>query len=266
MKACAKINLFLKVNGRRSDGYHDLEMVNVSIDLADEVTLEPAETLSLRVNNSALPADARNIAWRAASAWGVARGVSPNYRICIDKNIPVGAGLAGGSTDAAAVLKLLGGEGLSEIGLTLGADIPYCLYGRPAVVRGIGEIIEPIAIPETLHFVLVNPGFEVSTRTIFENITSYSKGSSKPLVDALAVGDLDSICAHISNDLEPVTRRLNPKVDDLIRMLQEHGAVGAFMSGSGPTVYGLYRSASEAKTAVVQIKSAVPFACYATLV
>lgn len=237
--AHAKINLFLRVVGRRANGYHDLEMVNVSIDLADRVFVEPAERLTLEIDPPILPVDERNIAYRAA------RGRPA--RIRIEKRIPIGAGLAGGSTDAAAVLRLLGD---TSDALSLGADVPYCLYGKPAIVRGIGEIIEPITLNIPRHLVLCNPGFEVSTREIFERW----KGPSE-------ARDPRSL---FHNDLQAVTANLHPEVDRFIAELKRLGAIEAMMSGSGPTVFGIFHDEESARRAAGSITA--PFVTYATII
>lgn len=260
--AHAKLNLFLRVHGKRPDGFHELEMVNISLGLADDISVRPAERLSLEVAGD-LPADERNIAWRAALAWASWNRKDPHYSITIKKRIPVGAGLAGGSTDAATVLKLLGGENLPEIGLSLGADVPYCLFEKPAIVRGIGEKISPITVKkDILHFVLVNPGFEVLTKTVFQNFQASLGRDSRALVEALRNGDLSGVCSGISNDLEPVTSGLHPEIARMKTALLEEGATGAFMTGSGPTVFGLFPDETIARKSADALRQKFAFSEY----
>lgn len=261
-KAYAKVNLLLRVVGRRPDGYHDLEMVNVAVDLHDVVTIEPADRLELRVLDelgrplAALPADHRNIAWRAAEAVARAQGIEPRWRITLEKRIPIGAGLAGGSTDAAGVLRLLGGElpELARIALALGADVPYCLDGRPALVTGIGERIVPFAMSAPLDLLLVNPGFAVATRSVFAahgGRGAVAAGAAVRLIDALKIGDRAEVGRRLANDLQSVTARLHPEVPALLDRLAAVGAEAVMMSGSGPTVFGIFASAAAAAEAAV---------------
>jgi len=259
-KAYAKVNLLLRVMGRRANGYHDLEMVNVSVDLFDVVTIEPADRLELRVTDASgrslasLPTDQRNIAWRAAEAVASAQGIEPHWRITLEKRIPIGAGLAGGSTDAAGILRLLGRAlpELDRIALSLGADVPYCLDGRPALVEGIGERITPFAMAAPLDLLLVNPGFEVSTRSVFEAHGGrglVEAGAAASLVEALKIGDRAEIGRRLANDLQAVTARLHPEVSALLDRLVAAGAEAVLMSGSGPTVFGLFASPADAAAA-----------------
>jgi 4-diphosphocytidyl-2-C-methyl-D-erythritol kinase len=247
-------------------------MVNVSVDLCDVVTIEPADRLELRVLDgegrplSSLPLDERNIAWRAAEAAARAGGVEPRWRITIEKRIPIGAGLAGGSTDAAGVLRLLGREipDLDRIALSLGADVPYCLDGRPALVEGIGERITPFALATPLDLLLVNPGFEVSTRSVFEAHGGrglVAAGAAARLVDALEIGDRIGIGRRLANDLQAVTAGLHPEVPALCDRLTAAGAEAVLMSGSGPTVFGLFASSASAEAAADGFAADGIFAC-----
>ncbi len=270
--ARAKINLLLNVLARRPDGYHDLEMVNLSLDLHDTVSLEPAASFSAAVTAEAdatgagaLPCDGRNIAVRALQEVCRLREIAPAYRLTIRKRIPVGAGLAGGSTDAAAVLRLLGAEhpDLAALALKLGADVPYCLSGEPAVVRGIGETIEPFALGRLPHFVVANPGFEVPTKSVFEAWRAAPRTAppSDPgrLAAALARGDWSEAGPLASNDLQPVTCRLHEGVARLIEAVRGTGPALAMMSGSGPTVIGMFPNRAEAEAAARRLVAAAPF-------
>lgn len=276
--ARAKVNLLLRVLARRADGYHELEMVNVSLDLADAVSIESAPVFSFRITHDpdappteALPTDRGNIAVRAAEEAARLLGRNDPVRITLTKRIPIAAGLAGGSTDAAAVLRLLapGHPDLAVAALRLGADVPFCLSGAPAIVRGIGEQIEPIRVKTPLNLVVANPGFSVSTKTVFE--AWRSDGRSAPsdavlrLTDALAAGDLDFALASTANDLQDVTTRLYPEVQTLLDRMNDAGAIRSQMSGSGPTVLGFFRSATEARQAAERLRPSVRFVCSASL-
>lgn len=268
--------------GKRPDGYHELEMVNVSLDLHDTITVTPKATLSLDVRGGSepLPMDSRNLVWRAAAALAAPGSHPPAVHITIDKRIPIGAGLAGGSTDAAAILRLMG-EGrpdLSALALALGADIPFCLDGRPAIVRGIGERIFPIPITIPLHIVVANPGFSVSTREIFTALAANPISETSSAVDtssstnppsaadelatALATSEPTTpamLASKLSNDLQAVTTRLYPAVAALLDAVRASGAYLAQMSGSGPTVFGLYATAEEAKAGAERLAAHAPF-------
>jgi 4-diphosphocytidyl-2-C-methyl-D-erythritol kinase len=281
--AHAKLNLLLNVLGRFPNGYHDLEMVNISIDLADEISIEPAaapavvvrtEFASRTLEASAaepVPLDDRNIALQALKRVCAAKGVAPNFRVTIVKRIPVGAGLAGGSTDAAAVLRLMGDgvDNLDAIALEIGADVPFCLQRAPAIVRGVGERITPIRVACPLYIALVNPGFAVATKSIFQavaldGIRARGEGSRRSggdrLASELASGDVDRVARCLENDLQSVTTRLHPAVAALINDMRAAGAAGALMSGSGPSVFGLFRDSSAARGAAAWFAPRVSFA------
>jgi 4-diphosphocytidyl-2-C-methyl-D-erythritol kinase len=270
--AHAKINLLLNVLGRFPNGYHDLEMVNVSIDLADHISIETSDRpeIVIRVEGAPpsepLPDDDRNIAMKALRRICAERGIEPNFRILIVKRIPVGAGLAGGSTDAAAVLRLMGEDvpNRDAIALEIGADVPFCLHRGPAIVRGVGEKITPLALGAPLHLALVNPGFSVATRAVFQEFPSsaYRKsGHGDAFAATLASGDIDRIAKELENDLQSVTTRLHPAVGTLVHEMRAAGAAGVLMSGSGPTVFGVFRDAAAAQGAAAWFAPRVPFAC-----
>ncbi|MCL6626696.1 MAG: 4-(cytidine 5'-diphospho)-2-C-methyl-D-erythritol kinase [Alicyclobacillus shizuokensis] len=251
-RAYAKINLTLDVIGRRPDGYHDVDMVMQAIDLSDSVLLErsDAEGIELDCNASQVPLDERNLAHQAASAFFRHTHRRGGLRIKIDKQIPVAAGLAGGSSDAAAVLRGLNrlfGTGLSlaelaEIGSEVGSDVPFCVYGGCAVATGRGERLQPVAHSLRAFVVLIRPPVHVSTAAVYQAMEGYtvrSEPSSRAMLAALAAGDVDAVRQRISNDLEPVTMRLYPGLADLKRRIEAVARVPVHMSGSGPTLYCL---------------------------
>jgi 4-diphosphocytidyl-2-C-methyl-D-erythritol kinase len=265
LKAPAKINLFLRVTGRRGDGYHTLETLMQKVDLYDELALRLCEQpgIHLRCVGSALPEDKGNLVYRAAELFlqtvSPRVGSVPGVIITLTKNIPVAAGLGGGSSDAAATLRgldeLLGcgcsGEELASLGLRLGADVPFFLVeASAAFATGIGEVLTPVAPLSGYSVLLVNPGFSVSTQWVYQTFaltenkkTSNIKNSWKGLrgVGVPDGGASDAVqLAAMHNDLEAVTASRYPKIEQLKAELVANGATAALMSGSGPTVFGLF--------------------------
>lgn len=258
VKAYGKVNLTLDVQGRRAGGYHLLSSVMQSISLADTITLQKApQGITIQSDHPLVPNDQDNICWRAAQAFLSQSGIATGVKIELMKAIPVAAGLGGGSADAAAVLyglnQLYGTDlslgKLQTIGLTIGADVPFCLQGGTCLVEGIGEVVTPVEpFPQT-NIVLVKPEASVSTAEIYKKLDSSSHGgtSTRRLL-AFLQGDqsvfLDSV---LENALESVTETLVPAVTLWKSRLREHGAVASLMSGSGPTVFGLFESSQQAQ-------------------
>lgn len=248
--AFAKINLGLAVLGCRADGYHEVDMVMQAVSLGDVLTLEPAENISVEVSRPDLPGGPDNLAYRAAALLQKVTGQRRGVRIYIEKNIPLAAGLAGGSADAAAVLRGLNrlwNLGLSvrelmELGAALGSDVPFCLLGGTARARGRGEVVEPLPSLAGRGVVLVKPAFGVSTPRVYrlhDQLPPRPPGELGPLLAALERGDWAGLCAALVNDLERATLTLHPELAAIKQALREAGALGVLMSGSGPTVFGL---------------------------
>lgn len=257
LSAAAKVNLALEILRRRADGYHEIVTVMQAVDLSDRVVLEEADILELRASAAGIPTDATNLALRAAEALRVAAGTHRGVRITLDKRIPVAAGLGGGSTDAAAVLlglnRLWGlrwpGGRLEEVAVGLGMDVPFFLRGGAALATGRGETLEPLA-RGALALVLVNPGFGVSTAEAYGRIVSgmYSDGSwARAMAQALRSRRAARVAASLYNGLEPAVAALHPEVVRMKAALGAAGALGAVMSGSGPTVIGVARSFEHAR-------------------
>lgn len=259
-QAYAKLNLSLDILRRREDGFHDLQMVMVSIDLTDTLTLTPGEG-SMSTNLSFLPADGSNLAQRAATAFRSATGQGEVLDIHIDKHIPVCAGMAGGSSDAAAVLRAmnemyhtnLSPLELADIGATVGSDVPYCVVGGTALVEGRGERVTPISPLPPCYIVVCKPPFPISTPQLFGRV-NVKKITCRPdtqgLVKALEAGDLQGVARRLYNVFEDVLEpRHRQTVDEIKSTLIEYGALGAVMSGSGPTVFGLYQDEGTARKA-----------------
>ena len=274
--AYAKINLYLDILSRREDGYHDLLTVMHSLSLRDDVTVDllpcPTTHISMRVMGSyLLPTDERNLAYRAADAFLRRIGKTARVRIDIRKRIPIAAGLAGGSSDAAATLRALNvltGRPLNEsallaLGATLGSDVPYCLVGGTQICRGRGERMQAIECKEPLHAVVAVGGREhISTPRAFAAADAYYAdfdgsvphgGDPDALYAALATGDVESLTGGIYNAFEPVVLPDCPRATELREKLLLLGAYTAHMSGSGPSVFGLFRTREEAKRAAVEL-------------
>lgn len=261
INAYAKINLGLDITGRRSDGYHDLKMIMQTIDLHDVITIhaipevngsEEEGNILVTCNDSSLPVDGRNLAFRAAKLLFTEFSITDNLEIDITKNIPIAAGLGGGSADAAAVLKGVNeffGLGLSdtdlmERGAELGADIPFLINGGTALAQGIGEILEPLGAPLGLTAIVAVPDIMVSTKEVYEEYDRKVFTGRHPDIDhlkaAIEMDDIGCIPEFLGNVLESVTIPRYPVIDRIKEIMMSNGAAGALMSGSGPSVYGLF--------------------------
>ena len=274
-KAFAKINLFLRVTGRRDDGYHELDSIFVPVSICDQIAIElrPAEisSVSLICDVPALADTDSNLAVRAARAFLDEFGVAAQVTIDLDKTIPVGAGLGGGSSDAGTVLRMLAtmtasrtpassdtSNRLSKIAVALGADVPFFLEPRPSRVTGIGERIEPLKIFPKLHLILAVPPIEVSTREVFKAFKHehWSGAASERDIDAIVNGQIDS--RHLLNDLEAPAIALYPQIAKLKALLQESGAKAVLMTGSGGAVFAIFDAAAEATRAAESIRAKAP--------
>lgn len=251
-KAKAKINLTLDVLYKRPDGYHEVEMVMQTVDLSDHLLFEERgdSEITLSCGVPYIPLDHRNLAYKAAALLREKLGLKKGIHISIEKNIPVAAGLAGGSSDGAATLRGLNrmwrlGLSLDElalIGAELGSDVPFCVYGGTAIARGRGEIIERLPSAAPLWVVLVKPPIAVSTADVYGNLNARqisSHPNTHAMVQALQTGDVEQIVNSLGNVLENVTFAMYPEVEKLKQQMVKFGAMGALMSGSGPTVFAL---------------------------
>lgn len=268
LKARAKINLGLDVVRRREDGYHEVKMVMQMLRLYDQIDIEKTQEpgILVRSNLSFLPTDERNIAYKAAKVMIDQFGLEQGVIIRIEKHIPVAAGMAGGSTDCAAVLygmnKLFGlrlnQKKLREIGVKLGADVPYCLMRQTALSEGIGEILTPISPLRDCPILIAKPSVSVSTRHVYEHL-KLDEQTMHPDIDgivtALADGDLYGVTDRMANVLETVTIPEHPVIDEIKKQMMASGAVNALMSGSGPTVFGIFDDEEKAKKACEDMKA-----------
>lgn len=272
--APAKINLSLDVLGRRDDGYHTVEMVMQTIGLSDNINLQPRTDGQILVHctHPNLPTPQENIVYKAAS---LLKKITENNRlgatITIVKNIPLAAGLGGGSADAAAVLKGLNAlwdlglspMELAQAGLQLGADIPFCLMGGTALAQGIGEVLRPLPSPPPFWVVLLKPNVEVSTADIYKRYNDASvlrRPNNHHLVSALTAGSQQAIYQAMGNVLESVTFSLLPVLADLKQEAMEYGAFASQMTGSGPTIFALAADSSRAEAIYNGLKRQVDFA------
>jgi len=250
-KAPAKINLSLDVLRKRDDGFHEVKMIMTTIDLADRVELVDIPLNEIRIvsHNRFVPDDQRNLAYQAAKLlkdrFNIERGVS----ISITKTIPVAAGLAGGSSDAAATLRGLNKlwelgltlDELAELGAEIGSDVSFCVYGGTALATGRGEIIQQIDPPPHCWVVLAKPTIGVSTADVYRNLNlqTIQHPDVDGMINALHRNDYEEICALMGNVLEEVTLRMHPEVANIKDQMKRFGADAVLMSGSGPTVFGL---------------------------
>lgn len=271
LKARAKINLTLDVLSRRENGYHDVEMLMQQINLYDNVTvnMNSSGEIKLTCTDVFLPVDEKNIAFQAAKLMKEMFGIKEGFDIHIEKQIPIAAGLAGGSTDAAAVIKAinqlcelnLATEKLQEIGFNLGADVPFCFLEGCALAKGLGEILEPVRGFEHAWMVLVKPSFGVSTKEVYTGLdldAIKDRPETSKMVEALKEQNKRVILSGLCNVLETVTLNLYPKVSEIKETLTSYGADGILMSGSGPTVFGFFSSYERAKKAHKKLKKQYP--------
>lgn len=259
------MNLFLRVVGKRDDGYHLLDTVMVPISLYDEIEIKRSkgkdgnDGLQVTCDHPLVPSGKKNLVYQAARLLLKKKRVHDPVEIRIRKKIPVGAGLGGGSSDAAAALYGLNRffglrckrREILSVAASLGADVPFFIYGRPARVRGVGEKVRTLVSFPRLWMVVLYPGFGVSTRWVYRNfrLTKVVENSSI----FFSVGDTKDLPSLLANDLEGVTIRRFPRLALLKERLREEGAAGALMSGSGASVFGIFLSAQKAKRAFLRL-------------
>jgi 4-diphosphocytidyl-2-C-methyl-D-erythritol kinase len=273
-RACAKINLFLRVTGRRGDGYHELDSIFLPLSLADEIRLEiraaDEPSVSLHCNLTELARTKDNLAARAARSFMNEFDLVADVSIDLKKHIPVGAGLGGGSSDAATVLCMMAAAAqladddaagrLGRIALTLGADVPFFLDPQPSRVTGIGERIAAVEGVPSMPIVIAVPPFEVSTAAIFRALEAAGWSGAAPdeHLEAIVRGEISP--ELLVNDLAAVAIAQFPEIRRLKGLLEDSGARAAQMSGSGGAVFGVFDSAEEADSAAIKIRKRAPFA------
>lgn len=267
LKALGKINLGLDVLGRRPNGYHDVRMVMQTVYLYDQILLEKTdkEGISLKTNLFYLPINENNLAYRAAKMLIDEFAIKEGVHISLEKHIPVAAGMAGGSSNAAAVLygmnRLfqlgLTDQELMERGVKLGADVPYCIMRGTVLAEGIGEELTPLPAMPKCHVLLAKPPISVSTQKVYEKLDA-QEVTKHPDIDGillgLQTGDLKKITSSMGNVLENVTITEYPQIERIKDVMKEEGALNAMMSGSGPTVFGIYDDKILARRAAARIR------------
>lgn len=263
-RAYAKVNLCLDVVRRREDGYHELNMIMVPIDFYDVIEMNIADTMSLKTNMGFLPINEKNTVIKAIETMRKEYGFKENFEINLTKHIPTQAGLAGGSADGAASMRLvrrllnldISDEELSELAKKVGADVPFCINSRPALVSGIGEKLEFFDLETDFYLFLVKPYRGVSTRMAFEQLDfdKCSHPDAEEMKKALINQDYESILSHLGNSLEESAYRLVPQISKIKKELLEYGFDGALMSGSGSTVFALTKDIDLVEKASVDFK------------
>ncbi len=266
-KAYAKVNIGLDVLRRRADGYHEVRMIMQTVDLCDDLVIERMAEPGIRLltDSAELPTGADNLICKAADLLFREKGIQEGAQITLTKRIPVAAGMAGGSADAAAAMhglnELFGmGYSISELqrlGVKLGADIPYCLAGGTMLSEGIGEILSPLPAPPACFLVVAKPDINVSTAFVYGNLhveTLTYHPDIDGMIRALRAHDLKGITDRLGNVLETVTAREYPVIEKLKELMRLEGAENALMSGSGPTVFGIYRQCETAQRAAEAVK------------
>ena len=255
-KAPAKINLTLDVLHKRPDGFHEVEMIMTTVDLADRIWLRPAESgnIIIKASERFVPNDRKNLAYQAAELLQQRYGIQKGVEITLEKSIPVAAGLAGGSSDAAATLRGLNrlwnlglsADKLAELGAIIGSDVSFCVHGGTALATGRGEKIQSLPAPPNCWVILAKPPISVSTADIYGNLrlSKMDHPDTASMMNALRQGDYDKMCASVGNILESVTMSIHPQVAVLKEQMKKFGADAVLMSGSGPTVFGLVKHES----------------------
>ncbi|WMJ79706.1 4-(cytidine 5'-diphospho)-2-C-methyl-D-erythritol kinase [Clostridium sp. MB40-C1] len=259
VKAYAKVNISLDVVGKREDGYHLLEMIMQNIELYDYLEFEKIRKgIKIECNKPYVPKDERNLAYKAAKLFIDTYDIKEGINIKINKNIPVSAGLAGGSSDAAAVLsamneiygKKVSVKELCSLGLEIGADVPYCIIGGTALCEGIGERVSSLNSFKGHILVLVKPNFGVSTKEVYKNLDInkiYKHPNTETLIKAIERNDIKYVSENMKNVLENVTLKKHTVLRDIKEKMIKMGAMGSMMSGSGPAIFGFFEDMLKAQ-------------------
>lgn len=266
-KAYGKINLGLDVVRRLENGYHEVRMIMQSVKLADIVTIKriSEDKIVVRTDQENLPCDERNLAYKAAKLMKEKYSVQDGVEIFLEKHIPMAAGMAGGSADCAAVLKGMNelfGLGLTlgdmqKTGVKLGADVPYCLMGGCALSEGIGEVLTALKTPPACTVLLAKPDIDVSTKYVYEHLkldTLERHPDIDGMMQDIEEGNLEKLCGKLENVLESVTGKEYPVIGEIEKIMKDAGAPAAVMSGSGPTVFGIFKGTKAAETAMAGIR------------
>lgn len=266
-KAYAKINIGLDVLRRREDGYHEVKMIMQTVDICDDLTFEKSEQpgISIQTDHEDLPTDRNNLIYKAAELLMKEKGITEGVKITLTKRIPIAAGMAGGSSDAAAAMRGMNRlfamgyttEELQKLAVGLGADIPYCIVGGTMLSEGIGEILTPLPTPPACYLVVAKPDINVSTKFVYENLHVDSLTCHPDIdgmIDAIREGSLQGVTDRLGNVLETVTVKEYPVIEEIKELMRQEGAENALMSGSGPTVFGIYTDQEKASQTAQEIE------------
>ncbi len=266
MKAYAKINLGLDVIGKLENGYHEVRMVMQTVGIYDELSFEKTESgITVTTDSGELPTNEDNLIYQAAKLMMETYGIQGGIRIHLTKNIPIAAGMAGGSTDAAATMKGMNRlydldctlKELMELGVKIGADVPYCIMGGTALAEGIGEKLTALPAAPDCYLLVAKPDINVSTKYVYNHLDAEGIAEHPDIdgmVQAIEKGSLQGILNRLGNVLETVTVKAYPVIDTIKNRMKELGAVGSLMSGSGPTVFGIFLEEAKAQEAYEKIK------------
>lgn len=266
-KAYAKINLGLDVIARLENGYHEVKMVMQTVGIYDVLTLKKIpQGIVVTTDNGELPTDDNNLIYKAARLMKEKYSIQEGVSIHLEKNIPIAAGMAGGSTDAAGTFlgmnELFALEAslqeLQELGVKVGADVPYCIIGGTALAEGIGEKLSPLPAPPECVLMVAKPDINVSTKYVYEHLDAEGVEEHPDIdgmTEALAGKDLQGIVARLGNVLENVTVKRHPIIAEIKECMLEYGAMGSLMSGSGPTVFGIFEKKEDAERALEYIRN-----------
>ncbi|MZQ75849.1 MAG: 4-(cytidine 5'-diphospho)-2-C-methyl-D-erythritol kinase [Peptoclostridium sp.] len=268
LKTRAKVNFSIDVVGKREDGYHLVEMIMQTIDLYDVITLcdTPEKGISIKCSSGIVPSDSRNIAYKAADLIIKRCGVEKGVKIDIEKRIPVGAGMAGGSCNAAGVLVGLNRlwnlglsvEELKQLGLELGADVPFCIEGGTALAQGIGEKLTALKDVKDVWIVVCKPNFSVSTAEVYKSLKLDSVGTRPDtgrLLGYMEKNDIKALAGGMANVLEGVTQSRYSVIAHIKDKMMHQRALGSIMTGSGPTVFGIFKNFEDAHKAESKLKA-----------
>ena len=268
LKSYGKINLGLDVLRRREDGYHEVRMIMQTVGLYDVLTMKKRkdDKIEMTCNLSFLPTDERNLVYKAVKLIKDKYHIKDGVEINLSKRIPVAAGMAGGSSNCAAALKGMNQlfdlglsiDELCEIGVTLGADVPYCIWGGTALSEGIGEKLSRVDAMPDCYILIAKPGISVSTAFVYENLDlpALSKHPDiDGMLECLKEKDLTGICDRLENVLETVTIKEYPIIEKVKKHLMDQGAKGALMSGSGPTIFAVFEDKKTADNAMESLRS-----------
>lgn len=268
LKTRAKVNFSIDVVGKREDGYHLVEMIMQTIDLYDVITLcdTPEKGIAIKCSNGIVPSDSRNIAYKAADLIIKRYGVEKGVKIDIEKRIPVGAGMAGGSCNAAGVLVGLNRlwnlglsvEELKQLGLELGADVPFCIEGGTALAQGIGEKLTVLKDVKDVWIVVCKPNFSVSTAEVYKSLKLDSVGTRPDtgrLLEYIEKNDIKALAGGMANVLEGVTQSRYSVIAHIKDKMMHQRALGSIMTGSGPTVFGIFKNFEDAHKAESKLKA-----------